>query len=508
MRINFVFAAVSSASLASQLVAAFQTSGPLSRLGNNLSCHSTLSGRVATISPIKGNQMSRLRFSNSDTSAEHEKQTLSFPTYFSWLMLGLPFASVIFPQILEIARSFTPNSPEQFAVVTALFVGNRAYLYALSATILGLAALRGATDSPRLGQRITDLTEELLYRPPLSQEKPRLENEEKPIIIQNLANSGIGESLDQVSTESQALILPVLVSALLAISVFLLPIWNGASNINVDNTAFLSNAQDFISQWLPKISQAWNVGLLALFTRSEVRRLGFELEVAAVDSTLVEWIFAIGITSLAFFSQIWPAQNFVNMSLAILVARAIQLDKFPAVIAALSLLTIYDATSVFLIPAANAVMDDMASSQNPFIIADASPATSAMGSVAVQKLTSGSFQPGLLVTKIGDRLGGGLGLGDAVFPSLLVNFVRRFDLDKSSQSGEERLPLFAVSMGGYLFGCFACELVPMISTSGLPALVFIIPSMVGSVLLASSVSGELADLWSFDPQGRARGNKG
>ena len=64
------------------------------------------------------------------------------PGFFSLFMIGLPFLSAVFPELLQLAKSLTPNSSEQLAVVTALFVGNRAYLYALSATIVGLTALR------------------------------------------------------------------------------------------------------------------------------------------------------------------------------------------------------------------------------------------------------------------------------------------------------------------------------------------------------------------------------
>jgi len=183
-----------------------------------------------------------------------------------------------------------------------------------------------------------------------------------------------------------------------------------------------------------------------------------------------------------------------------LVARAIQIDKFPAILGALSLLTLYDASSVFFIPAANAVEYLSTTTQdNASLLADASPAGSAMGSVAIQKLTSATFQPGLLVTKIAGRLGGGLGLGDAVFPSLLANLARRFDIEKNSGT-EDRVSLFTVSMVSYLLGCLACEFAPLVSTSGLPALVFIIPIMLGSVILVSGVSGELEDLWNFDPK--------
>ena len=188
------------------------------------------------------------------------------------------------------------------------------------------------------------------------------------------------------------------------------------------------------------------------------------------------------------------------MALAILVARAIQLDRLTVVLGALSLLTIYDATSVFLVPAATAIdtltnqdpiatldsastlastlTTNLASSSN--LMASSNAAGSAMGSVAIQKLTSASFQPGLLVTRIGNdnRLGGTLGLGDAVFPSLLAILTRRFDMNQIEEGTEKGPSLFGAALGGYFLGCFACEFAPLISTSGIPALVFIVPSMV------------------------------
>jgi hypothetical protein len=429
-------------------------------------------------------------------------------------MLLIPVASGLLPGLLQLARSFPPNSSEQFAAVTALFVTNRAYLYWMAATIVALAGMRGSKDTLQLGSRVTDLTEELLYRPALDKNTREKRSEaadgsidqepiEKPSLIRSLTDSGLEESLDQISSETQALILPLLVSFLLALSIFLLPFWSGAPSIPDDGISpFNSDIRDLLSKILPTISQVWNVGLLALFTRSEVRRLGFELKYIP-DSPVFEWVAAVSITGLACFAQLWPAQNFVNMSLAILVARAIQLDSFKAVVGALGLLTLYDVSSVLLIPAAGASEilvghSDILASSSMELASESAASASAMGSVAIQKLTSGTFQPGLLVTKVGNSLGGGLGLGDAVFPSLLANFVKRFDESRNAQ--DDRLSLFAVSMVGYLLGCFACEFAPLISTSGLPALVFIVPFMLGSVVLASAISGELEELVGFDPK--------
>ena len=329
-------------------------------------------------------------------------------------------------------------------------------------------------------------------------------------MIQSLSDSGVQRSLDQVSTETQALILPLLVSFLLALSIFFLPFWSGAPSSVIGNTgqSSLHSVQEFLSTIFPSISRAWNVGLLAIFTRSEVRRLGFELRWNIPDSAALEWVAAVAITSLACFVQIWPAQNFVNMALAVLVSRVIQLDSFVAIVGALSLLTLYDVTSVFLIPAAGAseIMlevqqnhaEALASSSLDLAL-DPSVGRSAMGSVAMQKLTSGTFTPGLLTTKIGDSLGGALGLGDAVFPSLMASFAKRFDSSQATNS-DTKISIFAVCMVGYLLGCVACEFAPLISTSGLPALLFIIPCMLCSVLLGSAMSDQLQQLIAYNPK--------
>lgn len=377
----------------------------------------------------------------------------------------------------------------------------------MAITIVALASIRGTSDQPRLGNRLLSLTEELLYRPALNASMTESPVEEtKPGLIGSLSESGLVDSMDEMPEQSQALLLALLVSSLLALSVLLVPFWNG---IQVQT---LSDGNP--SQILPFINQLWNFGVLTLFTRSEVRRLLQELNLSLFSAAeLLEWTFAGGIVGLAFLiPSIWPAQNFVNMALAILVARAIQLNKFPSIVLALSLLALYDTASVLLLPAANAVSDVISNALTTTTTAVAGDGggsippeatRSAMGSVALQKLTSNTFQPGLLVTKVNDRLVGSLGLGDAVFPSLLATFVRRFDDTKQQQqqsTSEQRIPLWPVAILGYALGCLACEFTPALSSTGVPALLLIIPSMLGLVLLVAAVTGELRNLWIFDPK--------
>jgi hypothetical protein len=116
---------------------AFQTT-LLSQEQENIFFHRSqdVMERRINLSPTTNRMSIRLESSNSDVSEES-----SSPKTFSLLMIGLPFASVILTELVQLARLFTLNSSEQFAVVTAMFVSSQAYLYALPATILGLSAV-------------------------------------------------------------------------------------------------------------------------------------------------------------------------------------------------------------------------------------------------------------------------------------------------------------------------------------------------------------------------------
>jgi hypothetical protein len=526
--------------------------------------------------------------SDDDDDDEREKENNSLvsgtifgklSSFSSLIALWLPlFAIWGIPSLVDNARSFPPNSPQQFQAVTILIVSNRIYLYSLALTIVGLAAVRGSKFDPSsLGQRLTSVTEELLIfdrplqvvldnnnkeeeevieggesvqeaskiPPPPSQQQP------SPSFIQKMVDdSGLEENLDNVNTETQAILLPVLVSGLLAVSVLSLPIWEdginlfgSASSTTTDNNELLLQLKKSIADVIPFVSQGWNALLLALFTRAEIRRIGYELfglEITNIDEAIdgdleksrnniqiiLEIVIAISITGYgAYYLQYWPACNFVNMSIAILVARAIQLNTFQSIVAALTLLTIYDGASVFLIPAASAFVDSSSSSSSIMVddsslllssstlMSDASASASAMGSVAIQKLTSTTFQPGLLVTKLdGDKITGALGLGDAVFPSMLATFLKRFDNEQQTLSTSTSLSLFVVSLVGYIIGCILCEFAPTISTGGIPALVFILPSMLISVTGGARVSNQFDNLWNYnssssDPTTTSSSNK-
>jgi hypothetical protein len=186
---------------------------------------------------------------SSDNDDENDEEA-SGESFVSRLFITAPFLSVIFPILLVLALSFPERSSEQFAVVAVLFGANRLYLYLLSTIIVALTAFRGSRDDARLGQRLVGLTEELLYSPSLEKTETSNDQEEEsadgivkdafassPALIQSLSTE-LGDSLDTVSTETQAVILPLLVSALLASSVFFLQILGDGAPPTIPSESF------------------------------------------------------------------------------------------------------------------------------------------------------------------------------------------------------------------------------------------------------------------------------
>ena len=379
----------------------------------------------------------------------------------------LPLLSLAFPVLLDSARTADENTAK--TAVQILIAGKRLYIYLLAASIVAAAGIRGANDDPKLGGRISALTADILGLPTDddSQVKAQLTEELK--------------SLDTLSGESQSVGLPLLVASSLAGSLLLLQLGGGT-----DHTELGKSGQDvgqIVQSSLPMVSQLTNAAILTLFTRGELERA---FSFSGLINPSNNGAFALGsaviLTTAAFLGPaplVWPVQNIVCMCLAIAVSRAIQLPKLPFVAAALAALCVYDGASVLL-------LSSHAASSSP-------AAVSAMNTVALDKMGP-LWQPGLLEVRIGGRVSDILGLGDAVFPSIFVTLMRRFDL----ASKEEKRPYFVTSLVGFGAGCFLCEFAPGIDSTGLPALLFLVPAMFVSVGAVSLFRKEASLLWEFD----------
>ena len=233
------------------------------------------------------------------------------------------------------------------------------------------------------------------------------------------------------------------------------------------------------------------------------------------------------ITLNGFYLDLWPLQNGVNIALATAVTRGLAPFLFPTLTSAVGNksirtialatlgITMFDAISVFG-TVANAATTDMVS---------ADPSMSVMETVARAKLASPSsdasplaylWQPGLLEIILGhdsSKVSEALGLGDIVFPSILIawGFAADYDANSStkdvvdsgeSESGEEKsngYPYASAAAVGYLLGSTLTEITGSFSLlgnlSGLPALVFLVPSMLFTITIVAWWRNEIDEVW-------------
>ena len=107
----------------------------------------------------------------------------------------------------------------------------------------------------------------------------------------------------------------------------------------------------------------------------------------------------------------------------------------------------------------------------------------------------------------GEALFSMLGLGDIVLPGLFVALMYRYDLAHAGSGG-----YFKVAMVSYGFGLAITLVVMTVFQAAQPALLWIVPSVLGAVLGAAAVRGELKEVfeWEEDPpeEGEEEGAEG
>jgi signal peptide peptidase-like protein 2B len=94
-----------------------------------------------------------------------------------------------------------------------------------------------------------------------------------------------------------------------------------------------------------------------------------------------------------------------------------------------------------------------------------------------------------------------IGLGDIVLPGLMVCFALRFDATKDL---EWRTGYFAAAIAGYAVGLTMCEIVVGTLHVAQPAMIYLVPGVLGSMCLMAHKRGELPDLWEGIAPGHER----
>ena len=403
------------------------------------------------------------------------------------------------------------------------FLATLATMYAGWRASGGVLAIRdGRFSGP--GDHLDKLTEEVLkgktsFGSTSSEEEE--EEDDKKSDEDQLFATLVDDDVSNVSTKL-ALVLPLVLGASLSLS-YLLTVITPSIEESASNGSFqdLLSSSSYLTSLLP------SAVLCLLFTATELRFIlpssGKQQDSDSTTSTapllcagnvfaLAFVLIAYGATYYPTLSSIdldlWPIQNSVNIALGATVARALSPFLLPTssssksirtVALALIGLTLFDAISTFG-TVANAA-ETITTTQ------------SVMETVARDKLSSGGWQPGLLEVIVGhnSQVTDALGLGDVVFPSALVAWGMVADNDSSqpqANGGEDGggedgkvsndYSYTSSAVGGYVIGSFLTEIVGsfnLLGRGGLPALVFLVPSMLTAVSLMALSKGELNEVW-------------
>jgi signal peptide peptidase-like protein 2B len=183
----------------------------------------------------------------------------------------------------------------------------------------------------------------------------------------------------------------------------------------------------------------------------------------------------------------WLLQDFLGVLLLILLQQSIRLPDIKVSAILLCMAFLYDVFWVFL--------------SGYFFRGSSVMITVARGG------DTGEAVPMLLrLPRENDELGGGysmLGLGDMALPGLLVSYLLRFDLLhlstdpilSSSWTYWFKNSYFVLSSLGYMAGLAFTYVVLMVTQSGQPALLYLVPTTLGLVVFVAHRRGELAEMW-------------
>lgn len=177
-------------------------------------------------------------------------------------------------------------------------------------------------------------------------------------------------------------------------------------------------------------------------------------------------------------SYSWIGQDILGIFLIITVLQLAQLPNIKVATVLLCCAFLYDIFWVFLSPEifGNSVMIAVAEGDN----------------------SGGESIPMLLrLPRFFDPFGGYnmIGFGDLVFPGLLVAFSLRYDKEKKKGLASGYFLWLTVGYGlGLLFTYLALYLM---NGHGQPALLYLVPCTLGTIVILGLIRGELKDLWNY-----------
>lgn len=193
----------------------------------------------------------------------------------------------------------------------------------------------------------------------------------------------------------------------------------------------------------------------------------------------------------------WVLQDLMGISLCFLFLRTVQLPNLKVATVLLTLAFAYDVFFVFLSPIffGSSVMVDVASGGPAAYTKSGYPGVDYCERYPTYSAcVDPEPMPMLLVMPRIMNWAGGvsmLGLGDIIMPGMLHSFAQRYDYARGGTKNYFRMMAI-----GYAVGLALANLAVMITSMGQPALMYIVPSTLGPLIIASKRNGDFRAMWS------------
>ncbi|POM72039.1 Signal peptide peptidase-like, aspartyl protease family A22B [Phytophthora palmivora] len=191
----------------------------------------------------------------------------------------------------------------------------------------------------------------------------------------------------------------------------------------------------------------------------------------------------------------WVLQDIMGISLCFVFLRTVQLPNLKVATILLTLAFCYDVFFVFLSPIffGSSVMEDVATGGPAAYTKSGYPGVDYCERYPeYPACVDPEPMPMLLVLpRILDWAGGVsmLGLGDIILPGMLLSFTLRFDYAHGSTN------YFRLMAVGYAVGLALANLAVMVTEMGQPALMYLVPTTLGSLTIASKRNGHFRTMW-------------
>ncbi|KAL4102627.1 hypothetical protein PRIC1_006371 [Phytophthora ramorum] len=191
---------------------------------------------------------------------------------------------------------------------------------------------------------------------------------------------------------------------------------------------------------------------------------------------------------------VWPIQNFMALAVCVVFIDVVRLPNLRVATSLLTAAFVYDVFFVYVSPlvfGSNVMVDVAAGGGSTRLGTGASDS----GQVSRQPTPMVLSVPLTFSVYGGEAL---LGLGDIIIPGLLVAFCIRYDYCCGQPLSRG---YFCVATCAYAFGLMIANIMAIVLrnvVAGQPALMYVVPAMLFTILGLAKVRGELAVMWD-DP---------